>query len=248
MEFPRWCSATDGGKEGEELNKSKEENKTNQLTKTSSWNSGWRQKSLPFDLIHSIFSALMQMLKCMRRRGKELQILLLSLLYNQKTALKILTVYNIIGRRWEGHCLVIHPTPSTGYNFKYPAPTVRSVLKYFSNQAMNYLKTVFSKLGSVLDWTCYLIHVICQTAGATLSLLECYHHGNWLSKWQVDHEQMDRVRSTDNCQKKQDQASHSFSQVIDLEWCYLMAFWLLVQMVAAFSASTALLFQQRKNW
>lgn len=80
------------------------------------------------------------------------------------------SVRSITEMRWEGCCLVIHPTPSTGYNFKYPAYTVRSALKSFSNQAMNYLKTVFSKFSSVLDWTCCLIHVICQTASAALSL------------------------------------------------------------------------------
>lgn len=87
----------------------------------------------------------------------------------------------ICSMRWEGHQLVIHPTPSTGYNFKHPAHVGRSKWKYFLNKAMNYLQTIFSKFNSVLDWRCCLILVIHPLIGAPLCFLQCFHHE--LSMW-----------------------------------------------------------------
>lgn len=57
-------------------------------------------------------------------KTERIQILLLSLV-NQKTALERLTGY-VVSLKWHGKdSLVIHPTPSTGHTFKYPARTLR---------------------------------------------------------------------------------------------------------------------------
>lgn len=85
-------------------------------------------------------------------RRQELQILLL-LLLDQKTA----HANSVCKHHWsemQRHCFIIHTTPSTGYNLKYPAYIVRSVLKYLSNHVM------YLKFSSILDWTYCLTHVI----------------------------------------------------------------------------------------
>lgn len=79
--------------------------------------------------------------------------------------------------RWEGHRFVIHPTPSTGYNFKYPAQTGRWVLKHCPVNPWT-LSSFSSFWTEPVTWYMWYVE---EQAQCFRCLLECYHQGNWCS-------------------------------------------------------------------